>query len=109
MGKNEKQAKEKPLEKMTATDLRELAKEIPDITGAHGMNKAELIAEIKKARGIEETSGKKNGTKVSVRSIKEQIRTLKKQREELPEDEHKKADILRRRISRLKKKTRRLA
>ena len=52
MGGKTKDAKEKPLEKMTATELRGIAKETPGITGAHGMNKAELLAEIRKARGI---------------------------------------------------------
>ena len=51
---DEKETQEKPLEKMTATELREVAKEIPEITGASGMKKEELISAIKKARGIEE-------------------------------------------------------
>ena len=50
MGGKKKEAKEKPLEKMTAKELRDLAKEIPGITGAHGMNKPELLTEIKKTR-----------------------------------------------------------
>jgi hypothetical protein len=48
MGGKKKEAKEKPLEKMTAKELRDLAKEIPGITGAHGMNKPELLTEIKR-------------------------------------------------------------
>ena len=39
---DEKETQEKPLEKMTATELREVAKEIPEITGASGMKKDEL-------------------------------------------------------------------
>jgi hypothetical protein len=35
MGSKKKAAKEKPLDKMTAKELRDLAKEIPGITGAH--------------------------------------------------------------------------
>lgn len=109
MGKKEKQAKEKPLEKMTATELREIARELPDVTGASGMNKAELLAVIKKARGIEDT-GRKKQSNVSVREIKAKIRELKKRRQALVEQNDKKmADICRRRISRLKKKTRRVA
>ncbi|MFP3998243.1 MAG: Rho termination factor N-terminal domain-containing protein [Desulfobacterales bacterium] len=109
MAKKEKQAKEKPLEKMTATELREVARELPDITGASGMNKAELIKAIKKAKGIEDT-GRKKQSDMSVRQIKEKIRELKKQRQSFLENNDKKmADIYRRRISRLKKKTRRAA
>lgn len=109
MGKKEKQAKEKPLDKMTATELRQMAAEIPDITGASGMNKAELLKEIKKARGIEEGSGEKKA-KVSMRELKKRIRELKeKRRQVLDADDKKMAAIYRRRLSRLKKKTRKAA
>jgi len=108
MAKKEKVQKEKPLEKMTATELREVAKDIPDIVGAHGMNKAELIAAIKEARGIADTGKKKSSRKV--RELKRQIRTLKAQRQQaLEADDKEKAAIYRRKISRLKKQTRRVA
>ena len=42
---------EKPLEKMTVKALREIGKEIPEITGVHGMKKEELIVAINEARG----------------------------------------------------------
>jgi len=109
MGKKEKQAKEKPLDKMTATELRQVAIDIPEITGASGMNKTELLKAIKKARGIED-QGKKKEAKVSVRELKEKIQDLKKKKQEMREAEDKKmAAIYRRRISRLKKKTRKVA
>ncbi len=109
MGKKEKQVKEKPLEKLTAPELREIARQLPEVTGASGMNKAELISTIKKARGLEET-GKKKQSKVSIREIKAKIRELKNKRQNfLEQDDKKMADIFRRRISRLKKKTRRVA
>ena len=109
MGKKEKQTKEKPLEKMTASELRDMAINLPEITGASGMNKTELIKAIKKVKGIEDT-GRKKQSDVSVRQIKEKIRELKKQRQTCLEQEDKKmADIYRRRLSRLKKKTRRVA
>ncbi|MFP3980460.1 MAG: Rho termination factor N-terminal domain-containing protein [Desulfobacterales bacterium] len=109
MGKKEKQTKEKPLEKMTASELRHMAINLPEITGASGMNKTELIKAIKKVKGIEDT-GRKKQSDVSVREIKEKIRELKKQRQAcLEQDDKKMADIYRRRISRLKKKTRRVA
>ena len=108
MGKKEKEKKEKPLDKMTAKELREVALEIPEITGVHGMNKPELLATIKKARGIEEETAKKSD--VSVRDIKKKIQELKALKNQANENkDKKKAKILRRRISRLKKKTRRAA
>ncbi len=106
MAKKEKPTKEKPLEKLTATELRKMAMEIPDITGAHGMNKAELIKSIKAAKGIKEDGSKKIG--LDVRETKQKIRKLKSARENfLEQDNQKMADVYRRRISSLKKKTRR--
>ena len=109
MGKKEKQEKkEKPLDRMTAKELREVALEIPEITGVHGMNKAELLAGIKKARGIVDEQAKKSD--MSVREIKKKIQGLKVMKAQAHESKDgTKADILRRRISRLKKKTRRVA
>ena len=108
MGETKKEAKEKPLDKMTATELRELAKEIPDIVGAHGMNKAELVAAVKKARGIEDAPRKKS--RGSVREIKAKIQQLKKDRAAaLEAKDARLATIYKRKISRLKKQTRRAA
>ncbi len=93
---------------MTATELRELAKEIPDIVGAHGMNKDELVASVKKARGIEDSPRRKS--RGSMREIKAQIQKLKKDRAAaLEAKDARLATIYKRRISRLKKKTRRAA
>jgi len=108
MGKKKKAAKEKPLEKMTAKELREVGKQIPEITGVYGMNKAELISAIKKSRGIEEVLSKKSDS--SVREIKTKMKALKVEREAAIENKDlKMAGIYRRRIIRLKKKTRRAA
>ncbi len=109
MGKKEdKEKKEKPLEKMTAKELRELGLTLGTISGVHAMNKAELIAAIKEARGIVDEVTKK--TSVDVRSIKEKIRALKEKRLQAKEAGNTKlVDSLRRRISNLKKKTRRAA
>lgn len=108
MGKKKKVAKEKPLEKMTAKELREVGKQIPEITGVYGMNKAELISAIKKARGIEEDLAKKGDS--SVREIKTKMKALKADWEAAVENKDlKKAGIYKRRILRLKKKTRRAA
>lgn len=108
MGTKKKEIKEKPLEKMTAKELREVGKQLPEITGVYGMNKAELVSAIKKARGIEEDTAKKSDA--SVREIKKKIKSLKEEREiALANDDKKMADIYRRRIKKLKKKTRRAA
>ena len=61
MGKKEKlDKKEKPLDRMTAKELRAIALETPEISGVHGMNKTELLAEIKKSRGIVDDKTKKS-------------------------------------------------
>lgn len=108
MGKKKKETKEKPLEKMTAKELREVGKQIPEITGVYGMNKAELVSEIKKARGITEDLPKKSDS--SVREIKKKIKALKAVREvTINDNDHKMTEIYQRRIKKLKKKTRRAA
>lgn len=99
---------EKPIDKMTVKELREVAKKIPEITGVHGMNKAELVDSIQKAKGIEDTPKKKGDA--SIRDIKLKIRKLKAETEAfLKADNKKMAIIFKRRISRLKKKTRKPA
>jgi len=101
-----KEAKAKPLEKMTAKELKDLAKEVPEITGIHGMNKIELISAVKKSKGIKEAPGKK--TDVSVRQVKEKLRAVRaKQEKAVSSNDTKMAAIYRKRIIRLKKKTRR--
>ena len=108
MAEKEKAEKEKPLDKMTAKELREIAKTIPEITGVYGMNKAELLEAVKEARGIPKEARKK--TSVEVRDLKKKIKALKKERRAaLEAKDRKMATIYRRRISRLKKKTRRVA
>jgi len=107
--KKKKAAKEKPLEKMTAKELREAGLALGTITGVHGMNKAELISAIKQAKGIaEDESAAKSNT--VMRDVKKKIRGLKEQRAQaLAAEDNKKSVILRRRIARLKKITRRAA
>ena len=105
--KERKEKKEKPLEKMTTKELKDLALQIPDISGVHGMNKTELISAIKESRGIVE---EKKAKSTDVREIKKQISDLREKKEQALEDGDKKRnDILRKRINRLKKKTRRAA
>ena len=115
---------DKPLEKMTVKALREIGKEMPEITGVHGMKKEELIVAIKEARGIkdepvqetEDEPGKKAGgikdepakkQGVSGSDLKKKISATKAQRRAAIEVKDKKmATIYKRRISRLKKKSR---
>jgi hypothetical protein len=104
----DKEAKEKPLDKMTVKELREIAKGIEGVVGVHGMNKAELLVEIKKARGIKDAPKAKPAA--TMKEIKAKLKTLKaKRREALTAKDKKIASRTRRQISRLKKKTRKTA
>lgn len=106
--KKEKAQQEKPLDKMTAKELRDLALTLEGIVGVHAMNKTELIAAVKEAKGIVDAPGTKKS--VDMRAIKLSIAQLREKRTQAKAEGKKKlADSLRRRISRLKKKTRRAA
>jgi len=114
--KAEEKVDEKPLDKMTAPELRAVAKQIPGVTGTSAMKKADLLSTIKEFRGIkDEAPAKKKKTKAagSVKSPKElklQIARLREDKEKAREaKDKKKIDILRRRINRMKKQTRKAA
>ncbi|MBT8342956.1 MAG: transcription termination factor Rho [Desulfatitalea sp.] len=108
MAAGKKTEKEKPLDRMTAIELREVAKNIEGIVGVHGMNKPELLAAIKKDQGIADTAKPKSGA--STKELKSKIKALKAQRGDVLAAEDKvMAARVRRKISRLKKKTRRAA
>jgi len=119
MSDEKAEATEKPLEKMTVKALREIAKDIPEITGVHGMKKEELIVAINEVRGVEEKTVKadKSIKEKPVKKagaapgdIKKKIKALKAQRQTaLGAQDKKMATIYRRRISRLKKKSRKVA
>jgi len=107
---------EKPLDKMTATELREVAKGIPGVEGAHAMKKEQLLEVIKKVRGIKEEAPvekkEKKGaeTEALIRDLKQKILLLKQEKEAArATKDRKKLDVLRRRINRLKKRTRKVA
>jgi hypothetical protein len=108
--KERKEKKEKPLEKMTAKELREHALELGEITGVHGMNKEELLEAIKRAKGLKEEK-KKKAEAVSVRDLKEKARELRAKKTEAiaAGEPRKKIDLLRRQANRLKKRSRRVA
>jgi hypothetical protein len=109
MGKQkEKEKKQKPLDKMTAKELRELALTLEGIMGVHAMNKNELIDAIKKAKGI--VDEKKKKTDVDVRALKLKLQELREKKEQAKAEGNKKRmDDLRRKISNIKKRTRRAA
>jgi hypothetical protein len=98
----------RPLMKMTTPELKELAKGLEGVTGVHGMKKDELIDVLRKSKGIEVVTTRKSSA--SIRSLKKKIRTLKAERAAALEAKNSKlATIHRRRIARLKKRTRRQA
>jgi hypothetical protein len=116
---------DKPLEKMTVKQLREIAKDIPDVTGVHAMKKEELLVAINVVQGAgdmapapakasgaaKKTAGiKKEKTALTVKEMKALIKGLKtKRRQAQSEKDNKMTEIYRRRISRLKKQTRNVA
>lgn len=99
----------KPLDKMTAKELRQLVMDkIPQITGATGMDKDQLLVAIKDVLGIKEEEGAKtNPYKAQIHAIKTDIRAMREQKAKAGSRKDK--DILRKRINKLKKRTRRLA
>lgn len=111
MGKKEKKdKKEKPLDKMTATELRKYALELGEITGVHGMNKEELLAAVKQVKGIVD-EGKKAVKTVNMRELKQKVKELRALKTAAYEagESSEKINILRRRMNRLKKRTRKAA
>ena len=99
----------KPLDKMTAKELRALvvAKKIPSIVGASGMQKEELVAAIKGVFGIVEEEGAISPYKDQIFSMKRQIREMRVQKTGVAARQER--TQLRRKINKLKKRTRRLS
>ncbi len=102
-------AEEKPLEKLTVKELKEIALGMEEIQGVSAMKKDELIAAIKEVKGIPLKEVKKKSDE-SVVGLKAKMKELREKREELREKKDKVGVLrLKRRISRLKKRTRKLA
>ncbi len=101
----------KPLDKMTAKELRELVmNQIPQITGASGMGKEEILAAIKVLTGGDEEGGQTNPYKGQILSLKKEITELRGKKAETPgKGARKDRSTLRKKINKLKKRTRRLA
>lgn len=113
--KERKEKQEKPLDKMTATELRKYALELGEISGVHGMNKAELLSAIKKVKGVRE-EGKAAGKpevreELSARGWKEKAKEARNKKLEARAAgaSRKQIDILRKKANRLKKRSRRAA
>jgi hypothetical protein len=117
--KEEEKQEETPLDKMIVKELREIALEIPETTGIHAMKKDELLVLIKKHRGIkdkadkapaEEPKKKKVKVVLDAKALKGQIIQLREQKATARgQGDKKKIAMLRRRIGRLKKQTRKIA
>ena len=112
----QEEGSEKPLEKMTVKELREIAKDIPGVTGVHAMKKDGLLALIKEDRGIKDERPvkkiKKKADKamLSVKDLKKKIALLREEKELARKAKDRKGlDILRRRMNRMKKLTRRVS
>jgi hypothetical protein len=98
------------LEKLTATKLREIAHEYPDIQGAHAMKKEELIVAILTARGEPVKVVKKKPTQIH--EVKKHVKELKAEKLKIQEEKkrnRKKISQLRRQIKKLKRQTRIMA
>ena len=115
-----KESKEKDLDRMTVKELKEIAAENTDLVGINAMKKAELLAAIKETKGIKEEKAPKEKIEekapkekiekkaVTVKELKENIIELKAQRKEARKARDKRMiHLLRRKINRLKKETRR--
>jgi len=110
--KKEEVVPEKPIDKMTVVELREfaLAKNL-GIVGVSAMKKEELLPAIKEALGIkDEEPAAKVVDKGTVAAMKEKIVRLKgEKRTAIASKDKKKINVLRRRINRLKKRSKKVA
>ena len=118
----QKESKEKNLDRMTVKELKEIAAESTDLVGIHVMKKAELLAAIKETKGIKEEKAPKEKIEkkapkekiekkaVTAKELKEKVTELKAQRKEARKARDKRmVHLLRRKINRLKKETRRVS
>jgi len=113
-GNAELAVSDKPLDKMTVKELREVAKAQTDLSGISGMKKDELLAAVQKAKGIEAKAPKNKkkktaGPKVQLtaKQLKEKLASFRKAMDENKDSmDSKERAIMRRRINRLKKRGR---
>ena len=110
--KQEEAVPEKPLDRMTVVELREfaLAKNL-GIVGVSAMKKEELLPAVKEALGIkDEEPAVKVADKGTVAAMKQKIVNLKEDKKTaIASKDKKKINVLRRRINRLKKRSKKVA
>ena len=99
---------EKDLEKLTATKLREIAKQYEGITGTHAMKKEELIHAIREARGEPQKRVKKEKTH-TIGSLKKEIKKMKAEKKTAPKKDKKTVTALRRKIKAFRRMTKKFA
>jgi len=101
------------LQKMTVVKLREEALKYPELSGVHGMKKAELIDALAKVFGLpeeEKAPVKKKKAEVSKTSLKSQVKELKQKRAEAIQAKDSKAlKLIRKKIKRAKRVLRELS
>jgi hypothetical protein len=109
----EKKHTKHELERMTVKELRVIAAEETEAVGIHAMKKDELLSAIKEARGIIEEKlpkEKKKKEELTVTELKAKVTELKAKKEEFRRSQDRRmVEVLRRRINRAKKRTRKLA
>jgi seryl-tRNA synthetase len=99
----------KSLEKHTVKELREMALAVGGISGVSAMKKEELIKAIKEAKGVPLKAGREKPVE-SIVDLKKKCRELRVKRDELKaKGDRLQALYIKRKISKLKKRTRRLA
>ena len=102
------------LQKMTVVKLREEALKYPDLTGVHGMKKAELVDALAKLMGLPEEEKTHKKVKVkkgqSKQNLKKTIQGLKEKRAEaIKSKDAKDLKLTRKKIKRLKRALRKMA
>jgi len=101
---------------MTVKELREIARDIPGVTGVTAMKKGEVLAVIKEYREVTDREPVKK-KKIKASKLAMNVKELKEKAAKLREDKkslsgaknRKKVNVLRKRINRLKKQTRKVA
>lgn len=95
------------IDKMTIKKLREECLKIEKLTGVHGMTKDRLIKELKMFHNIPFEVSKK--AKVDVKGIRKQLDGIRIERDKAREENNiQRYNYLKKRISKLKKQTRRI-
>jgi len=99
----------KTLDKMTAKELRQVVMDkIPQIAGVSVMDKVQIVANVKEFFGITDDGEKKvSPYKAQIATLKKEIKAMRTAKVE--KVGRKEREVARRKINKLKKRTRRLA